>query len=178
MYQDVLNFWFQELEPKDWWIKSQKLDQRIQSRFGDMLAQASRNEFFLWRKQASSALAEVILLDQFSRNVFRDDPRAFQSDALALACAIGAVDKGLDKELSPHERNFLYMPYMHSESPIVHDEAVRLFTSLGNDITLDFEYKHKAIIDRFGRYPHRNKILGRTSTPEELAFLQEPGSSF
>jgi uncharacterized protein (DUF924 family) len=126
-------------------------------------------------------LAEVLVLDQFSRNVYRrkpQRPRAFAQDALALALAQELVASGQDRTLPLAQRNFAYMPYMHSESALVHEQAVALFSQPGMADTLRFELLHKAIIDRFGRYPHRNAILGRSSTAEELAFLSEPGSSF
>ena len=118
------------------------------------------------------------MLDQFSRNMFRDSPLAFAQDPLALALAQEAVACGADQALSQIERNFLYMPYMHSESPAIHLQAVALFENNGIANSLDYEHRHKAIIDRFGRYPHRNAALGRASTPEELEFLKQPGSSF
>lgn len=118
------------------------------------------------------------MLDQFSRNIYRDTPQAFENDAVALVLAQEAVAKGVDRQLAKVERSFLYMPYMHSESALIHEEALKLFTELGEPGNLDFERKHKAIIDRFGRYPHRNRILGRPSTPEELAFLRQPNSGF
>jgi uncharacterized protein (DUF924 family) len=118
------------------------------------------------------------VLDQFSRNVYRDTPRSFAQDALALVLAQELVASGQDRSLPEAQRVFAYMPYMHSESALVHTQAVALFTQLGIEGNLDYELRHKAIIDRFGRYPHRNAILGRTSTAEELAFLSEPGASF
>ena len=120
----------------------------------------------------------MIILDQFSRNIYREKPEAFACDPMALALAQVAIAKGLDSELSETHRAFLYMPFMHSESPLIHIEAIKLFESLGDPNKLDFERKHKSIIDRFGRYPHRNEILGRESTPEEIEFLSKPGSSF
>lgn len=123
-------------------------------------------------------MAEIIILDQFSRNMFRETPRSFSHDVQALVLAQEAVALGLDAELPTEQRTFLYMPYMHSESLRIHEEAVRLFTLNGVKENLDFEYRHKVIIERFGRYPHRNAILGRESSPEEVAFLNEPGSSF
>ena len=178
MSATVLSFWFTELTPEQWWIKDEALDQRIRERFSDTHAQAARCELFSWRRTAKGRLAEVIVLDQFSRNMFRDSPAAFSCDALALALAQEAVACGADKALTAVERSFLYMPYMHSESLVIHEEAVRLFTANGIQNNLDFEFQHKAIIEKFGRYPHRNEVLGRESTVEELVFLQQPGSSF
>ena len=178
MSDTVLSFWFTELTPEQWWVKDAALDQRIRARFNETHAQAARCELFSWRGTAKGRLAEVIVLDQFSRNMFRDSPAAFSCDALALALAQEAVACGADKALTAVERSFLYMPYMHSESLVIHEEAVRLFTANGIQNNLDFEFQHKAIIEKFGRYPHRNKILGRESTAEELVFLRQPGSSF
>lgn len=175
---DIIQFWFHELEPKDWWRKSDKFDRSIQNRFGQYHQASVLGELFEWRETAKGLLAEVIILDQFSRNIFRDSAKAFAQDAQALTLAQFAVAQGLDKELSLIERQFLYMPYMHSESKPIHELAVDLFKSLGPEHGYDFELKHKAIIDRFGRYPHRNSILGRPSTAEEEAFLKQPGSSF
>jgi uncharacterized protein (DUF924 family) len=175
---DVLQFWFGELTPEKWWRKDPALDRRIADRFGPTLAAASRCELFAWRATARGRLAEVIVLDQFSRNVHRDTAAAFSNDALALALAQEAVARGCDRELPPAERAFLYLPWMHSESPLIHEEALHLFAAPGLEKNLDFEHKHKAIIDRFGRYPHRNAILDRPSTAEELEFLKQPGSSF
>ncbi len=176
--QSILHFWFEELTPKQHFVKDAALDETIRTRFGDLLAAAARCELFEWRATAAGRLAEIIVLDQFSRNVYRDTPRAFAQDALALVLAQELVTGGLDSSLPAAQRVFAYMPYMHSESALVHTQAVALFTQLGIQDNLNFELRHKAIIDRFGRYPHRNAILGRTSSAEELAFLAEPGSSF
>ncbi len=175
---DVVHFWFEELSPTAWWAKDAVLDARIETRFGDLLIRAAACELVSWRETAIGAVAEIIVLDQFSRNIHRDRAQAFAQDPLALALAQEAVRRGLDAELPPTQRHILYMPYMHSESRLVHDSALQLFSALGNPGVLDFERQHKAIIDRFGRYPHRNAVLGRLSTPEETAFLATPGSSF
>ncbi|TAH12694.1 MAG: DUF924 domain-containing protein [Curvibacter sp.] len=176
--QSVLYFWFEELTAKQHYVKDATLDETIRARFGDTLEAAAKCELFAWRATAAGRLAEIIVLDQFSRNVYRDTPRAFAQDALALVLAQELVASGQDGSLPEAQRSFAYMPTMHSESALVHTQAVALFTQLGNENNLDFELRHKAIIDRFGRYPHRNAILGRTSSAEELAFLSEPGSSF
>ncbi|PKF49427.1 DUF924 family protein [Enterovibrio nigricans] len=178
MYRNVLTFWFDELTPKEWFVKDEKLDETIKSRFGSLLEQAAKSECFEWRDEPVGRLAEIIVLDQFSRNIYRDTPKAFAQDPMALALAQEAVALGIDRELPPERRCFLYMPYMHSESAVVHEEAVRLFNQPGLEHNLDFEIRHKEIVDRFGRYPHRNAILGRESSPEELAFLSQPGSGF
>jgi uncharacterized protein (DUF924 family) len=176
--QDILHFWFEELTAKQHFVKDAALDAIIHTRFGDTLEAAARRELFAWRTSAEGRLAEILVLDQFSRNVYRDTPRAFAHDALALVLAQELVASGQDRSLPEAQRVFAYMPYMHSESALVHTQAVALFTQLGIQDNLDFELRHKAIIDRFGRYPHRNAILGRASSAEELAFLGEPGSSF
>lgn len=178
MYNDILNFWFNELTPQQWWAKDEQLDADIKQRFSAIHAQAARCELFDWRIAAKGRLAEIIILDQFSRNIFRDTPQAFVNDPLALALAQEALAVDADKALSPAERSFLYLPFMHSESPVIHKVAVSLYSVPGLEGNLDFELQHQNIIDRFGRYPHRNEVLGRESTPEELAFLTEPGSSF
>ncbi len=178
MYRKVLTFWFEELTPNDWFSKSDELDKQIEARFGDLLEQASRAELFDWRSSAKGRLAEILVLDQFSRNIYRDTPKAFAQDPLALALAQEAINLGIERELSEIERTFMYMPYMHSESQKVHKDAMQLFNSLEDKQSYEYEIKHKEIIDRFGRYPHRNAILGRECTEEETAFLKQPGSGF
>lgn len=175
---DVLGFWFDEITPAQWWRKSDDFDRLIASRFGVLHAAAAQCELVHWRDTPAGRLAEIIVLDQFSRNIHRDQAAAFACDPLALALAQTAVALGADRQLDTTQRPFLLMPYMHSESRRIHADAVRLFSVPGLENTLDFELKHKAIIDRFGRYPHRNAALGRESTAEEIAFLQTPGSSF
>jgi len=175
---DIVQFWFSEIDRALWFRKDAGFDRLLEERFGALHAQASLGELSAWRDTPHGRLAEILVLDQFSRNLFRDSPKAFAQDGMALVLAQEAVRAGADTALTAQERVFLYMPYMHSESAAVHDTAVELFTRNGIPDNLDFELKHKAIIDRFGRYPHRNAVLGRTSTPEEIAFLQQPGSSF
>ncbi len=174
----VLDFWFVELDSAQWWRKDAELDLQIARRFCDVHRAAAQCELWSWRGTAAGRLAEVIVLDQFSRNIHRDTALAFAQDPLALALAQEAVARGADRDLEPRQRSFLYMPYMHSESPAIHEQAVALFEKLGNAANLEFELRHKAIIDRFGRYPHRNAVLGRESTAQELRFLEQPGSSF
>ncbi|HRK39323.1 MAG TPA: DUF924 family protein [Burkholderiaceae bacterium] len=176
--QPILHFWFTELTPAQHFAKDAALDEAIRTRFGTTLEAAALCELFGWRATPEGRLAEIIVLDQFSRNVWRDTPRAFAQDALALALAQELVASGQDRSLPVEQRRFAYMPYMHSESALVHEQAVALFSQPGLEDNLRFEHAHKAIIDRFGRYPHRNAILARSSTAEELAFLSGPGSSF
>lgn len=178
MYNNIITFWFTEVEPIQWWQKDEVFDSAIQSRFGDLHDQAKAGELYQWRQTALGSLAEIIILDQFSRNIYRDTAASFSTDPLSLALAQVAIAKGFDLELSATERSFLYMPFMHSESKLIHQEAVKLFEQLGNKNNEDFEHKHKAIIDRFGRYPHRNAILGRQSSLEEIEFLKQPNSGF
>jgi uncharacterized protein (DUF924 family) len=177
-FNDILHFWFEELTDKQHFAKDTALDEAIRTRFGATLEAAARCELFGWRATDEGRLAEIIVLDQFSRNVLRDTPGAFAQDALALALAQELVASGRHLGLSVAQRRFVYMPYMHSESPLMHVQAATLFEEPGLEDNLDFELRHKAIIDRFGRYPHRNQILGRVSTAEEIAFLSGPGSSF
>lgn len=175
---DVLRFWFEETAPAQWWKKDHGFDRRIEVRFGDLHRRAAACELHGWRNRVQGRLAEVIVLDQFSRNIFRDAPASFAHDTLALALAQCAVDAGADRELDPPQRSFLYMPYMHSESRVIQAMSIELFERLGIPGNLDFAKRHRVIIDRFGRYPHRNAILGRASTPEEIEFLKQPGSGF
>lgn len=177
-YEQVLKFWFEEIEPAQWWKKDEAFDRMIVERFAQLHRSAAAGELFEWRNTARGRLAEIIVLDQFSRNMFRDSPLMFACDPMALVLAQEAIAVGADKTLNQAERSFLYMPFMHSESLGIHEVAVELFRQNGNPHNLDFELRHKAIIERFGRYPHRNTILGRQSTDEELEFLRQPGSSF
>ena len=176
--QDILDFWFDPDHRSLWFAKSDEFDAKIRERFQTIHHQAIQAELWSWRKTAEGRLAEIIVLDQFSRNLYRDQPQAFAHDSMALMLAQEAISLQLDAQLSPDHRSFLYMPFMHSESKLMHEFALKLFQRLGNEINLSFEKKHKVIIDRFGRYPHRNAILGRSSTPEELTFLTQPNSSF
>ncbi len=178
MYQDILNFWFEEIEQSLWWAKDEQFDQLIIERFSEVHTQAIHCELFEWRKIAEGRLAEIIVLDQFSRNMFRSSPLSFAYDSLALALSQEAILVGADKELSPIQRSFLYLPFMHSESLKIHEIAMGLYKKNGISSNLDFEIKHQEIIKKFGRYPHRNKILGRMSTEKEIEFLEQPGSGF
>ncbi len=176
--QQVLDFWFEELTPKQWFIKSDDLDREIAERFGETLAAAARCECWQWRETPAGRVAEIVMLDQFSRNIHRDTPSAFAQDPLALALAQELISRGEDDALPLTRRIFAYMPFMHSESLAIHDQAIKLFDRPGMEEQLDYEHRHRAIVERFGRYPHRNTILGRESTPEEIEFLRQPGSSF
>lgn len=177
-YAEVLDFWFKELEPKQWFVKDVDLDEEIKKRFAELHEKAARGELQVWRSEPRGRLAEIIVLDQFSRNIFRDSERAFACDRLALQLCKEAVKIGVDQQFSVNEKTFLYMPLMHSEELADHELAVKLFSQPGLEHNLEYELKHKTIIERFGRYPHRNDLLGRESTPDELEFLRQPGSSF
>lgn len=173
--EDVLTFWFEDSTPKDWFSGDAKFDARIEKRFGPTHAHVVLGEAFGWRATPEGRLAEIIVLDQFSRQLHRGKAEAFASDTMALALAQELVARGEDTGLTEAQRGFAYMPYMHSESPVIHKEALRLFTALGNEEQLKFEKAHADLIRRFGRYPMRNKALGRTSTPEEKAYIAERG---
>ncbi len=176
--QDIINFWFNEQNEANWFKSSDKFDREIEDKFGELYRESKSQLGVEWSETAVGMLAAVILFDQLPRNLFRDSPDAFASDALALQYAKKAISLGLDAQLTAEQNQFLYMPFMHSEDKAVQEECIALYETLNRPGNLEFAIKHKAIIDRFGRYPHRNKALGRESTPEEIAFLKEPGSSF
>ncbi|MFT7433301.1 MAG: hypothetical protein ACI9TY_000931 [Alphaproteobacteria bacterium] len=176
---DVLDFWFSDDVRAKWWLKSDAFDAEITAKFSALHSEILSNDISTYLLSACDALAAIIVLDQFSRNMFRDTPMSFASDALCLNMAKQAIDKGFDKELSDEQVALMYMPFMHSENLVDHEIALKLFASReALQYNLNFEKQHKVIIDQFGRYPHRNAILGRVSTTEELEFLKQPGSSF
>ncbi|MDX1706059.1 DUF924 family protein [Pseudidiomarina sp.] len=175
---EVLQFWFHELQPDQWWAKDDKLDQQIAKRFAPCLDQAAAGELAHWRDEAEGRLAEIIVLDQFSRNIYRGKPEAFMQDRVALVLAQEAIRVGAHVLLSPVQRSFLYLPFMHSESRLIQQQAAELYRDNGIDENYRFALKHQAIIERFGRYPHRNETLGRESTPAERQFLKQPDSGF
>jgi uncharacterized protein (DUF924 family) len=185
---EVWRFWFGELDAagdaapeaaRRWWQKDAAFDAEVRWRFGPIHREVSEGLHEAWRDTLHGAVAYVLVLDQFSRNMFRDTPAMFASDPHALAAARDAVARGFDRLAPRAARSFFYLPYMHSEVLADQDACVELFAAMGGSGEgLDFAERHRAIIRRFGRFPHRNAILGRPSTPEEEAFLQEPGSSF
>ena len=177
-YLNILEFWFKADIQALWFAKSVDFDALISEKFSDIHQQAAQAELWSWRNSAEGRLAEIIILDQFSRNLFRDQAAAFAQDPMALILAQEAISLDLDKQLSPEQRAFLYMPFMHSESKAIHEFALKLFQRLGEPVSLEFEKKHKQIIERFGRYPHRNQSLGRISSAAELEFLTQPDSRF
>lgn len=176
--QDVLDFWFKELGPEQHFVKDEALDADIAARFGATLQAAARGELGSWRATAGGRLAEIIVLDQFSRNIHRGHAEAFANDVVALVLAQELIRGAHDSELPIEQRAFAYMPLMHSESLAIHARAEVLFDQPGLEGNLEFERKHQAVLQRFGRYPHRNAALGRTSTPEEKEYLAQPGSGF
>ncbi len=176
--EQVLDFWFKELSAKNWFEKSDDLDLQITSRFRAAYDQVLALDADQHLKSGHDALAAVIAIDQFARNMFRDTPKAFAADPQALEIAKRALAARLDEGLTLTERQFLYMPFMHAEDVAAQTRCVELFGSFNDDGLLKFATGHKDIIDRFGRFPHRNEILGRPSTAEEIAFLNEPGSSY
>ena len=177
MRDEFIEFWFQHIDPNQWRVSDPSFDALLTKRFLALLQQASAGELFAWRHKPKGRLAEVVVLDQLSRNIYRGTPLAFAQDAMALALSQEAVSAGLMSELEEEERAFLLMPYMHSESQVIHGQAEALFQQHAPS-RYEPELRHKAIIDRFGRYPHRNEILGRVSTEEEIEFLKLPGSRF
>ena len=185
----VLDFWFGAPGAPEygmardvWFRKDPDFDEEIRRAFGNAVETALAGDYVAWEATAPGALARVVLLDQFTRNIFRDTPRAFAGDALALAIAGRAVDAGFDRSLGPFERWFLYLPFEHAEDAGAQDRSLALFGALARETgqrgPLEWAEKHAAIIRRFGRYPHRNAVLGRASTAAEIAFLREPGSGF
>jgi uncharacterized protein (DUF924 family) len=187
--QAVLDFWFgapgsptRGDARAEWFRKDEKFDDEIRRRFGDAVAIALAGGFGEWCTTAEGSLARILLLDQFTRNIFRGTPRAFAGDERALATAEDAVTRGFDRALPIRERWFVYMPFEHAESVDAQHRSLELFGTLaremGDDDALVWARKHAEVIFRFGRYPHRNAILGRASTPEEEAYLREPGAGF
>ncbi len=177
-YNDINDFWFNQITPSQHWVKDKQFDLLVTERFSVIHRKARLGELSPWREEGEGRLAEILILDQFSRNMFRDSAKSFAYDGQALVLAQEAINCGIDLKLPPSKRCFLYMPFMHSESLVIHKQALRLFNQPGLEDNYDFEVAHYRIIERFGRYPHRNKILGRTSTPLEIEFLAQPGSSF
>jgi uncharacterized protein (DUF924 family) len=183
--QDILDFWFgppPHVERAAWFRKDDAFDASIRHRFGASVDAAIDGAYADWTHTPRGALARILLTDQFTRNVYRGTPRAFAGDAVALDTAQNAVAAGHDRALDPLERWFLYLPYEHSESIEVQSRSLALFRRLADETGLRdplvWAERHAVVVRRFGRYPHRNAILGRESTPEEIAFLREPGSSF
>jgi uncharacterized protein (DUF924 family) len=185
--EEVLEFWFGPLDEQGhvdaahvsrWWKKDPAFDAEVRSRFGALHEAVLRGERDRWLTTPRGRLAFIVVLDQFSRNMFRDSARAFAGDARAVEIALDGITAGVDGQLAAHERGFMYMPLMHSESLAVQDRCIALFEAANDAGSAKFAERHRDIIRRFGRFPHRNAVLGRQSTNDELAFLAQPGSSF
>jgi uncharacterized protein (DUF924 family) len=176
--EDVLRFWFDELGRKGWFLRDAAADAQIRDRFLPLIEQLALSPVDEALVSADRALATVIALDQFPRNVFRGTPRAFATDALALAVARAAIARGLDEKVPAERRVFFYLPFEHSEALADQQRCIELTATLGDEEYTRYAQLHHDVIARFGRFPHRNVILGRTSTLEELVFLKQPGSSF
>jgi len=184
-WPEVLEFWFGETpgsSRREWFRKDAAFDATIRARFADVHAAAAARGLEAWRASAEPMLALVVVLDQFSRNLFRDDARAFAQDAHALECAVQALARGDDLGLAPVQRQFLYLPFEHSEDRRDQEKSLDLFASLeAFEPTRglgEWARRHHDIVARFGRFPHRNAVLGRASTAEEIEFLKTPGSGF
>ena len=177
-HNDILKFWFSEKVRLRWFVKDGAFDQRIREEFLSVYEDACAGRLDAWKHSASGILALILVFDQFPRNMFRDSPRAFAMDAQARALVYEGLEQGYDTELSEVECVFFYMPLMHSERLEDQETSVGLYEALGRADNLEFAVRHRDIVARFGRFPHRNAVLGRTSTEEEVAFLTQPGSSF
>ncbi len=177
-WKPVLDFWFDPENQPKLFLKDDEFDQEIRDKFYEIWKKGCQGLLADWRKTLHGRLAEIIVLDQFSRNLCRDKACAFAQDDMALVLSQEAIKQDGFYELTESERQFMIMPFMHSESLGIHEQSIVLFEELGQEVSTDFAYKHQAIIERFGRYPHRNEALGRKSTPEEIEFLKQPGSSF
>jgi uncharacterized protein (DUF924 family) len=175
---ELLSFWFSEAVKIKWFKPDDGFDDELRDRFGPWFSKAQRGELAHWAEQPDSALALIILADQLPRNIHRGKPEAFATDPLALATAKNAIAQGYDRRVLAERRLFFYLPYEHSEDLADQDTGVALLEALGVEEWLDYMVRHRAIIARFGRFPHRNAILGRISTPDEVEFLRQPGSSF
>jgi uncharacterized protein (DUF924 family) len=169
---DVIQFWFEDHTNEDWFGADPEFDAKVANKYSHLLVKVSHGEAWAWRETADGRLAEIIVLDQFSRQLHRGSPLAFANDAMALALAQEAVSQGFDQKLPLAKRMFLYMPYMHAESIIIQNEGVKLFAQFGPE-QLKFMNEHAETIARFGRFPMRNAALGRENTPEELAYIAE-----
>ena len=175
--QDIINFWFVEHGPKDWFSFNAEFDAVITSKFSQIHAKAMAGELFEWRSTPMGRLAEIIILDQFTRQMFRKTPKAFSADAIALILAQEMVVGNHDEDLNNQEKNFAYMPFMHSESILMHDYALPLFKNI-SDQTFEFALEHRQLIVEFGRYPYRNATFGRANTTAEDAYLVKKNSSY
>ncbi|MCD7058979.1 DUF924 family protein [Pelagibacterium xiamenense] len=175
--KDVLDFWFEQYGPDDWFGGDRAFDRACHEALSEVHAKAVRAELWTWRETPEGRLAEIILLDQLSRQLYRGQPQAFASDTMAVSLAQEIVYRGLDTGFDAHQRLFAYMPFQHAESLVIQEESVRLFKSLDNEDLLKYALDHRDVIARFGRFPKRNAALGRVSTPEEEAYIAERSES-
>lgn len=178
--KDILNFWFEETKPQQWFQTNPEFDAQVTEEFSKAYEMAREGTFDEWKKDADGCLALCLLLDQFPRNMFRGTPQAFATDKQALLIAKHALSKGFDQVLSPVKRRFLYLPFEHSENLADQRRCVELFEKMKDDDPLGYDYalRHLKVIENYGRFPHRNKILGRDNTPEEEEYLAQPGAGF
>jgi len=174
----VLAFWFEDSEPEQWYKKDPAFDETIRGGFEATITAGLVSRLDGWADNAEGCLALILLLDQFTRNIYRDSPRAFSGDEMALALSLRCIERDYLAHENQAYRQFMLMPMMHSEDLAIQERSLPLFERLTNPLTHEFAVKHRDIIARFGRFPHRNAILGRPSTDEEVAFLTQPGSSF
>lgn len=178
LINEILTFWFVECEQKSWWVKDPAFDAIVRGRFGALVEEAASDKLDHWAGSAEGARALIILLDQFTRNIYRGTAKAFVADEKAREIARNAIASGFDEGLNRHERNFMYLPLEHSEDLKDQEDCCRLIASIGSEGYLKFARSHRDIIARFGRFPHRNKILGRINTPEEEEYLKDPAAGF
>ncbi|MEK9702247.1 MAG: DUF924 family protein [Deltaproteobacteria bacterium] len=175
---EVLNFWFNECTPEQWYKKDADFDALIFRRFETAVSAALKGEMEAWQTDLKGCLAIILMLDQFTRNIFRNTPKAFLGDKKALELSLICHDKGYLQHDNPAYRQFMLMPMMHSEDIAIQDQSLSLFKEFTSERIYEYAIRHREIIQRFGRFPHRNQILGRISTEEEIEFLKQPGSSF
>lgn len=176
--ETIIDYWFADGMPPRWFKKDDAFDAELRERFADAYETAASGGYDSWRESAEGTIALVLLLDQIPRNIFRDTPKAFEADAKARELTQRALTYQLDQNLSILQRMFLYMPLMHSESLEEQEQGVQLFTDLGREENIRYAIAHRDVIAKYGRFPHRNAILGRTNTPEEEAYLAQPGTGF
>jgi uncharacterized protein (DUF924 family) len=175
----VLSFWFEEITPENWFTKSADFDKRLETQFEKLVLQALNGQLDRWAGNSDGCLALILLLDQMTRNIYRETPKAFAGDEIACALSLrAAADKKIEAESYEAKRQFFLMPMMHSEDIAIQDASLPLFKAHTSERTYDYAIRHRDIVARFGRFPHRNAILGRPSSDEEIIFLKEPKSSF
>ena len=177
-HQDILDFWFTEIAPQSWFKKDADFDAALKSRFGEAVSNALAGRLDHWADNPDGCLALIILLDQFTRNIFRESARAFSGDEMALALSLRCIDRAYLDTAKPPQRHFMLMPMMHSEDLAIQISSLPFFKKYTDELTYEYAVRHHDIVARFGRFPHRNQALGRPTTDREKIFLTEPGSSF